>query len=78
MPITGKRPQIAYLNLHQPRFACLADDSKIQRPAKKIRENRDNVYLQNPNLLTAEIAEKKARREIFLLVLLRALGVLGG
>jgi hypothetical protein len=46
MAIAGKRPQIAYLNLHQPRFARPPNDSKIQRPTKKIRENRDNVYLQ--------------------------------
>ena len=50
MPVAGKRPQIAYLNLYQPRFARPAHNPKIQRPAKKIRENRDDVYLQNQNL----------------------------
>ena len=77
-PVVRKGPQIVNLNRRQTSFPRPANDAKIQRPAEKLRENRDNVYLQNPNLVTAEIAEKKARRGIFLLVLVRALGVLGG
>jgi hypothetical protein len=45
MPIAGKGPQIAYLDLHQPRFARPPNDSKIQRPAKKIRKDGDDIYL---------------------------------
>src|SRR6266496_2096023 len=33
-------------NLHQPGFARPADDAVIQRPAKKIREDGDDVYFQ--------------------------------
>src|SRR5438876_7005582 len=45
MAIAGERPQIAYFDLDQPGCARPANDSVIQRPAKKIRENRDNVDL---------------------------------
>jgi len=45
MPIPGKRPQILYLNLQQPSFARPSDYSVIQRPAKKIGEDRDDINL---------------------------------
>jgi len=57
MPIAGMNPQIANFNLHQPRFARPANDAMIQRPAKKFRENRNDVDLQKPKPFTAEIAE---------------------
>jgi hypothetical protein len=38
-------PYADYPDLHQARFARPADDSKIQRPAKKIRKDGDDIYL---------------------------------
>src|SRR5438067_10776143 len=43
MPIAGKRPQIVNLNLHQPGFARPTNNSVIQWPAKKIREDSDDI-----------------------------------
>jgi hypothetical protein len=45
MPIAGKRPQIVNLNLHQPGFTRPANNSVIERPAKKIREDGYDVNL---------------------------------
>src|SRR5438067_13555855 len=45
MPIAGKRPQIVNVDLHQPGFARPANNSEVQRPAKKIREDGDDVNL---------------------------------
>ena len=46
MPIAGKRPQIVNLNLHQPSFARPPNNPVIERPAKKIRKEGDDVYVQ--------------------------------
>jgi len=51
MAIAGERPQIAYLNLHQPGFARPANDPVIQWPAKKIRKDSDDVNLQTKPLM---------------------------
>ena len=45
MPIVGKLPQIVDFNFRQPRFLSPAGDAVIQRPAKEVRKNRDNVGL---------------------------------
>ena len=50
MPIAGERPQIVELNLHQPGFARPANDSIIERPAKKIGEDGDDVNLHESAL----------------------------
>ena len=44
-----KRPQIVNVDFHQARFPCPADNSVIQRPAKKVGKDRENVDLHRGN-----------------------------
>ena len=43
MPIAGKLPQIVDPYVHQFRFPSSPQNSVIQRPAKEIRKNRDQI-----------------------------------
>jgi len=53
-----KRPQIVNAYFHQARFACPANNSVIQRSAKEVGKDRENVDLHlRTNPLTAEDAE---------------------
>jgi hypothetical protein len=39
----GKSPQIVHINFNQTRFARPANNSVIQRSAKEVGKNRENV-----------------------------------
>src|SRR5208337_5030743 len=52
MAVVGERPQILNANFNEPGFARSAHDAVIQRPAKKVRKNRQYLELHSglPNM----------------------------
>ncbi len=51
MLVGGEVPQIVHRDFNEPGFARAAHDAVIQRPAKKVRKNRDDFELHRRTLL---------------------------
>ncbi len=43
MPILGKHSQVLHMDLDQAGFSRAAQNAMVQRPHKKLRENRDEI-----------------------------------